>query len=138
MRVYQLTCAIVLSACAIEGRDEVVRVSAPARGLDAVVVESKAETASTFDYAVHVVRKGRPARSRTAALWLPGALRSDSAFGVNIRWQSDSEVVVEYLSARRLRLRGPREVIGSDTVRVLPRSGIRDSTARAGAMRAGR
>jgi hypothetical protein len=134
MRVALGVITALLVGCATEPLDEVQRVPAPTRNLDAVLVET-ADTATTFAYTVYVVRKGKPAGSRRAAVFLRGATRSDSAFGLNLRWASDSVLILEHFKVQHVKQRGPREIVGSDTVRVQYRAGVVDSLAPRGGMR---
>lgn len=129
-------CTIAMSACLNFDltRDEVNRVTAPGGALDAVVVETNAGAAASFGYEVHVVPTGGPAREDAHVARLYAAVRSDSAYGVNVRWLSADELRIQYLSADDATIRDSLVAVGSRRVRVALDSGITDSLARSGGM----
>ena len=103
----------LLAGCGLVSRDEVVRVASPDGRVEAVLVETNGGATTSFGYEVHVVEKGRPAGDRVA--WLYGAGRNAQAYGANLKWTGENELVIEY-------------------IKVSLRSGVNDPTAPAGGM----
>src|SRR5438094_1125939 len=117
-------------------QDEVARISDPSGAVDAVLFERNGGATTSFGYGVYVVPRGRPvnpaADSTVASLY--AAVRSDSAYGVNIRWTGSDELAVEYLSARTAALRDSLVTIGQHAVRITLRPGVADPRAPGGGM----
>ena len=122
----------VLAGCGLGSRDEVARVASPDGRAEAVLVEMNGGATTSFGYEVHVVPKGRPTSARVA--WLYGAVRNENAFGANLKWTDDHELVIEYLEAREQRLERATVSVEGRTARVSLRSGVNDPTAPAGGM----
>ena len=115
-------------------RDEVSRVTAPGGALDAVVVETNTGATTSFGYEVHVVPTGASTREEAHVARLYAAVRSDSAYGVNVRWLKADELRIQYLSADNASLKDSVVAVGSHRVRVSLDSGITDSLAQKGGM----
>ena len=77
---------------------------------------------------------GAPYASGLLVGSLYGAVRSDSAYGVNLKWESPADLDVEYLSAKKATLDHPQITLGGKTVTVALRSGIGDPKAKPGGM----
>jgi hypothetical protein len=88
----------LLASCGLVSRDEVARVVTPDGRVEAVLVETNDGATTSFGYEVHVVEKGRPAGHRVA--WLYGAGRNAQAYGANLKWAGENELMIEYLEAR--------------------------------------
>jgi hypothetical protein len=97
-----------------------------------VLVETNGGATTSFGYDVHVVEKGRPARDQVA--WLYGAGRNANAYGANLKWTGENELVIEYLQAREQTLKQATVNVAGRTIKVSLRSGVDDPTARAGGM----
>lgn len=91
---------------------------------------------TSFAYEVHVVPTGKkPIEVRGAELAnLYGSVRSESAYGANLRWQDDRTLVVEYLEARNAQLNHPTLEINGTTVTLKLQSGVIDPAAPPGGM----
>jgi len=63
-----------------------------------------------------------------------GAVRSDSAYGVNIRWPDPATVRVEYLAADEAEQLHDRVALAGEDIRVALQPGIYDSIAAGGGM----
>ena len=122
----------LLAGCGLVSRDEVARVASPDGRIEAVLIETNGGATTSFGYEVHVVPKGRPASAQVA--WLYGAVRNENAYGANLKWADDHELVIEYLDAREQRLERASVSVGGRTIKVSLRSGINDPTAPAGGM----
>ena len=122
----------LLTGCGLVSRDEVARVSSPDGRVEAVLIETNAGATTSFGYEVHVVPKGRSTSAQVA--WLYGAGRSKNAYGANLKWTDDHELVIEYLDAREERLERASVNVEGRAVKVSLRSGVNDATAPAGGM----
>jgi len=127
-----LVATVLLSGCGLISRDEVTRVSSPDGRVDAVLVETNGGATTSFGYEIHVVEKGRPPHDRVA--WLYDAVRNEQAYGANLKWTNDQELVIEYLSARQEDLKRARVTVAGRAINVSLRSGVTDPTAPAGGM----
>jgi hypothetical protein len=127
---------IVISGCVGRdvSRDEVARSAAPSGRFEAVLIETNGGATTSFGYDVFLVPPGQsPQRGRPVAS-LYGAVRNESAYGVNLRWDGEHTLALEYLEAKQASLVEPLAVVSADSVRVVLRSGIEDPTAPAGGM----
>jgi hypothetical protein len=100
--------------------------------VEAVLMETNGGATTSFGYEVHVVEKGRPASDQVARLY--GAVRNENAYGANLKWISDNELVVEYLEARDQTLGLASVSVAGRAIKVSLRSGVSDPTAPAGGM----
>jgi hypothetical protein len=115
--------------------DEVARVTDPGGSVDAVLFERNCGATTSFSYRVYVVSRGSrldPA-TESAAAYLYGAGRSDSASGANLRWTAD-ELRIEYLQAREATVRDSTVHVGTRDIRVVLEPGIADIHAPGGGM----
>jgi hypothetical protein len=113
-------------------RDEVSRIASPSGDLVATVVEvNGGALISSFGYEIHVSRVGFNLGSTEVAS-LYGAVRSDRAYGVNLRWVSNKELRVEYLDAESAEL--VSSSVFGPSVRVVLQPGISDTSAPRGGM----
>ena len=92
----------LLAGCGLVSRDEVAQVASPDGRVEAVLIETNGGATTSFGYEVHVVPKGRPASDQVAGLY--GAGRNENAYGANLKWADDHELVIEYLAAREQQL----------------------------------
>ena len=105
----------------------------PSGLVDAVLLESTDGTGRNFWYDVHVVtRDGIP--SGDSAVYLYGALRSVSAFGVNLKWDAPDSLTVEFLEATDISP-PPRAVrVDGRNIRIVLRPSVIDPKAPPGGM----
>ena len=130
--VLAIPIAILLTSCGLVSRDEVARVSSPDGRVDAVLVETNGGATTSFGYEIHIVEKGKSYGQ--AATTLYGALRNENAYGANLRWLTDSDLMVEYQRARAQVIEKTFvRVVGRD-IRIVLRPGVSDSNAPAGGM----
>jgi hypothetical protein len=115
-------------------REEVSRATAPGGAIDAVVVETNTGASGAFGYEVHVVTTGTPAREDAHVARLYAAVRSDSAYGVNVRWLNTDELRIQYLRADNATVRESLTVVASRRIRIALDSGVTDLLARRGGM----
>jgi hypothetical protein len=130
--------AVALGGCSFGdwSWDEVARVTAPGGDVDAVLIERNGGATTSFGYEVFVVPRGKSivqsAENSTASLY--GAVRSDSAYGANLRWVAGNELAVEYRDSRQASLRDSVVPLAGRSVRVVLRSGVEDPDAPGGGM----
>ena len=133
---------VILSAACVDRRvversaDEVARIPDQTGAIDAVLFERNGGATTPFGYAVYVVPRGQPvdpaADSVVASLY--HATRSDSSYGVNLRWAGANELAVEYLTAWQAVVRDSSATAGQRDVRIVLRDGVADAQAPGGGM----
>ena len=134
MKETVIIAAILLLLTACSSSDEVLRVASPDRKADAVLIETNGGATTDFGYEVYVTpSKSSPSRGKRVAD-LYGAVRNESAYGVNLRWMSPQELRIEYLKAKIETLEKPFVEVSGNRIQILLNSGITDSIAPAGGM----
>jgi hypothetical protein len=119
-------------ACGLVSRDEIARVISPDGRLEAILIETNGGATTAFGYEIWLRETDRGSRERVATLY--GAVRNESAAGVNVRWMDDTQLVVEYQEARTEALDKPIVTIGGRDVLVGLKPHVSDPTAPAGGM----
>jgi hypothetical protein len=119
--------------CDLVSRDEVARVPSPDGGLEAIVIEINGGATTSFVYEVRVVATGESGGTRVA--WLDAAVRSDQAYGINVRWPSAAVLCLEYFEAQTATLDAQRLRVGDREVEIRLLDGVLDPTAPPGGMR---
>jgi hypothetical protein len=135
-RVAVCLTAVVFGGCSwlLTSEDEVARVAAPSGDVEAVLVETNGGATTSFGYGVYVVeRRDRPGSSDEVAAFY-GAHRNASAYGVNLRWDSNDTLAIEYLDAKSDKLLKPVVRVARRPIAVLLRSGVEDEDAPGGGM----
>jgi hypothetical protein len=112
---------------------EVSRVASPRGDIEGVLIETNGGATTSFGYEIFVVPRGTKP-SGTPAAFLYGASRSQSAYGVNLRWPSDSNLDVEYESAKSAKVGVPLVVVANRNVHVELKSNVSDPNAPPGGM----
>jgi hypothetical protein len=124
----------LLAAWGLFTTSEVARVRSPGGRLEAVLIETNGGATTSFGYEVFVVPSGwGPGRAKLVADFY-GATRSESAYGVNLRWHAADALVIEYLDAQQEELALPVALVAGQRVRVALRRGVSDPAAPAGGM----
>jgi len=115
--------------------DEVARVSNSKADVDAVLVETNGGATTSFGYEVFILRGGQtPKRGGTPVATLYGAVRSERAYGVNMRWEGDDALAIEYLDAQNASLLNAVVKVDGRAIKIAMKSGITDSAAPGGGM----
>jgi len=130
--LFPLILALLVVACGPVPADEVARVSSPDRRVEAVLVEMNGGATTSFGCEVHLTEKGKTLGDRVARLY--GAVRNAHAYGADLKWKSDTVLVVEFLEAREQTFeKATVRIVGRD-VRVFLAPGVLDPDAPAGGM----
>jgi hypothetical protein len=108
----------------------VERVASPDASVVAVVYELSGDAKSSFVYQVAVVSDGQT----QDVAELPGAMRNDRSFGVNLVWSGNDALSIEYLNAQNPTVKANNLNISGHHVQVTMHSGVRDNQAPAGGM----
>ena len=114
--------------------DEVSRVSSPDRSVDAVLYEEDGGATVSFSYSTYVVPVGGSPAKADCVAGLYAAGRSERAYGVNLKWQGDDTLRIEFLKARRRRYLTHQVVVNGKRIRIVLVDGISDPDAPAGGM----
>jgi hypothetical protein len=121
-----------LLMCGCLSRDEVLRVTSPDGRIDAIVFETDCGATCSFGYEIWLAPKGKRGGEEVATL--DAAVRSEQAYGVNLKWLDADKLSVEYLRAdHSILLRQAADVAGH-SVRVSRNGGVDDPQAPAGGM----
>lgn len=123
----------MLSGCGKPSFVEAGRINGPDGSMDAVVLEGGIDATSPYNYMVCIVPKGRSCGIDNAIAEVFGATRSAQAYGVDVVWQSATQLEVRYLTANRAELLHPSSVTAK-SVDILFRSGVENTRAPSGAM----
>jgi hypothetical protein len=112
--------------------DKVARVVSPDGRLDAVLIETNGGATTSFGYQVDIRPHGSRETHEVARLY--GAVRSDQAYGVNLRWTEASNLELDFLKSKLTpEIRSPVR-FGGREVTVTVRSGVEDPSAPSGGM----
>lgn len=127
-----LTLSLVLAACGLVSRDEVAKAPSPDGRLEAVLIETNGGATTSFGYEIWL--RQTDGRSGEEVAYLYGAIRSESAYGANLRWTNDGQLSIEYLKAQMERLDKQTVTIGGREVHVALKPQIADPNAPSGGM----
>lgn len=125
---------IVLIIAACSSYDEVSRVSAPSGLVDAVLIESNGGATTSFNYHIFLEEKSLFGVNQTKVGNLYGAVRSKSAYGINLKWLDDKTLQLEYLRAQDTRLKINAVEIDNVIYSIKFKSGVTDHKAPPGGM----
>jgi hypothetical protein len=115
--------------------DEVSRVTNPSGKIDAVVVETNGGATTSFGYEVFVIPKGeRVIKGKAAVASFYGAVRSETAYGVNVKWERPDQLAIEYLQAKRTDFTKQNVIVNGETITISSRSNVNDESAPSGGM----
>ncbi len=116
--------------------DEVARVPSPSGKVDAVLIEGNGGATTSFGYYLYVVTRGKKVSRKpdVAVASLYGAIRSKSAYGVDLKWDSNSELTGEYLSAQHSEIVKDAVTVAGQQITITLRSNVNNSAAPAGGM----
>jgi hypothetical protein len=130
--IWTAVIAAALPGCA--SRDEVSRVASPDRSLEAVLVEINGGATTSYGYDVYVVKKGSDLSWARSVMSAYGAVRSEEAYGLDLKWDTPEILAIQFLRAKQSKLEADHLNIGGKTVRIVIRQGVSDSLAPPGGM----
>jgi hypothetical protein len=125
---FGISCGLLVS------RDEVARSTSPSGEAVAVVVEGNGGATTSFWYDVYVVEPGADWREGEHVAYLYGAVRSEVAYGVSLRWAGLTSLDIAYLRAREAQLKEASFRLAGRTWNVKLTAGVLDGTAPPGGM----
>ena len=112
---------------------EVFRVLSPSSKVEAILVETNGGATTSYGYVVYLERtENKTSKIEVAKFY--GAVRSNSAYGVNIKWVSDNELQIEYLEAKSAEILKPSIELENVHYKVNLKAGIEDASAPSGGM----
>ena len=113
---------------------EVSRIASPSGGIDAIVIEASTGARSSSSYDVFLVPSQKEHINGVHVASLYAATRNAKAYGVNLRWEGQGELFIEYLKADAAEILNEQVTIEGQQVRVKLRGGIEDPNAPPGGM----
>jgi hypothetical protein len=122
---------LLTSSCA--SKDEVARQLSPAGNAEAILIETNGGATTSFGYEVYV-RSTINSINKIKVATFYGAIRSESAYGINLNWVSNETIELQYLRAKSAQLLEPLIVLNDVKYKVVLRSGAVDASAPAGGM----
>lgn len=135
IRLWILATAALWGGCGILATEDVVaRVASPKGGVEALLTETNAGATTAFGYFVYLARPGVPIEEGTPVAAFEAAIRNDRASGVNLRWEGEDTLVVEYLRADYVRVIRRSVTVGDHSVRIRLVEGVEDPGAPPGGM----
>lgn len=101
-----------------------------------MLFEENGGATTSYAYSVYLVPRGQIVNPRadSAAAAFYDVTRSDSAYGVNLRWKDTSTLYLEYLYSHRARIPDPYVKVGPRAIHVVLRKEIVDAHAPSGGM----
>ncbi len=131
-----VTIAVAVSCvgCGLHSTDEVSRVTSPNGKADAVIFEGSAGATTSYEYQIFLVNQGAKVAESNRVARLHGASRNDQAYGVNLRWQQNDLLQVEYLKAQSAHVSQPQITVNGASFAVVLKDGVLDPTAPSGSM----
>lgn len=111
---------------------EVAHVTSPNGFIEAVLTETNGGATTSFGYEVSVGTKGAKPLAHVANLY--GAVRNERAYGVNLSWEGDHVLRVQYLRAEAVQDVSKSVTVGGQQIAVALQSGVLDPTAPSGGM----
>jgi hypothetical protein len=131
-RLVLLTAVASLCLGGCISRDEVLRRTSPDGHVDAIVFETDCGAVCSFGYEIRLAPKGAGDGQEVASL--DAALRSEQAWGVNLKWSDNERLSVEYLRADYSQVLRQVVEIDGRKIKVTLRGGINDPQAPPGGM----
>ncbi|MEJ7932936.1 hypothetical protein WG907_01530 [Sphingobium sp. AN558] len=114
---------------------DVMKAQSPDGALVATVTEINGGATTDFAYEINIARRW-PIYWDHAVAGLYGAVRSDCAYGVNIRWADSNNLHITYKDATFVDIDRIAHFWGRD-VRIVATGGINDTSAPCGGMEYG-
>lgn len=125
---------IFILANSFTSDDEVYRELSPSGDFEIIVVEGNGGAISSFWYNVYIVKRGSSINlfSSNVAYYY-GALRNDCAYGINVGWESENIVLIEYYSSEISELE-TSIIIDDKKIKIVSNNNVVDEFAPPGGM----
>ncbi|MFC3713147.1 hypothetical protein ACFOMD_11220 [Sphingoaurantiacus capsulatus] len=114
-------------------RDEVSHLTSPDGAVEATLIETNGGATTSFGYEVRLRRADSWFGSSTQVAYFYGAVRSECAYGVNMRWTGPTTLQLEYLRAYSADV-DDKSRVGGKRITIAARSGVADPSAACGGM----
>lgn len=137
VRIFLLFLFGALIAGCIAGdwsHDEVARVSSPSGSVDAVLVETNGGATTSFGYEIYIVEAQKRDNPDAKVATFYGAVRNEGAYGVNLVWDGDQRLTIQYLKAKSERIIASPISVGTQTIEIVLKKGVQDTAAPPGGM----
>jgi hypothetical protein len=123
---------VLYIGCNTSSRNEVTNVQSPDGRVEAALYEANGGATTSFGYEIELRQKGQKKGIEIAQL--NGAVRNENAYGVNLKWNGNEELDVEYFKAKwHSKFPSTANVDGKD-IHVVVREGVIDPSAPSGGM----
>ena len=132
MKSFVFVMGLVVTACELVSRDQVAVLASPAGHVEAVLIETNGGATTSFGYEIWIRARTGGHQEEIARLY--GAVRNENAYGANLRWATDNELIVEYLEALSANLVKPKLRMAGQDFRIMLKPGVEDRTAPSGGM----
>tara|TARA_B100000929_G_C15301421_1_gene350497 strand:+ start:142 stop:603 length:462 start_codon:yes stop_codon:yes gene_type:complete len=127
--VFVFLIALLLDTCV--SKEVVARATSPDGKVVARLYEINGGATTDFRYSVQLSRKWPRWDHEAASLY--GAVRSNCAYGLNMRWRDDRTLELEYLEAKKTTFDRSLSVAGKE-ISIVLRAGVNDERAACGGM----
>ena len=118
-------------------RDEVAWANSPDGRTHAILSETNGGATTSFGYVVELHPSGHNGDTPVNAGTLYGAVRSECAYGVDLRWLDPSTLALRFESAKRIEV-PPSVVVGDRRIQIVVQAGAVNNDAPCGGMFANR
>ena len=130
-----LIALILLISCNVPLRiREVARIATASGRVEAIVIEANTGPDSSSSYDIYLVPSGEDHNKGSHVASLYSAKRNDKSYGVNLKWNDQTELSIEYLKAEAAEVLQQQTTIEGQEIRVILSKGIEDAQAPAGIM----
>ena len=117
--------------CETVSRHEVANVRSPDGSVEAALFETNGGATTSFGYEVEL-RQNAHRGTKVASFY--GAFRNENAYGVEMKWNGDDELDIEYLKAKAPPSIQSFAEIGGKNIYVVMKEGITNPAAPSGGM----
>jgi hypothetical protein len=118
--------------CKTSSRNEVANVQSPDDRVEAALYETNGGATTSFGYEIELRQKSQKKGIEIAQL--DGAVRNENAYGVNLRWNGNEELDVEYFKTKWHSKFPSTASVAGRNIHVVVRDGVIDPSAPSGGM----
>ena len=131
--MYIRAIGLIALLCGCSGVTEVASSANPSGTVVAILKERNGGATTSFGYDVYLRSSQRFSEEHLVA-FIYGATRSDCAYGVNLKWENDTNLSLEYLKSKSTPAEPTPTAIDGIVYSVALVAGVRDTTAPCGGM----